>query len=114
MPFTPLLRKRLLSLIQRKRVVPCVCRLDSEPPDARYAIREITINSSNAVVGISGQTLSPKSASRADLAVVIRELIERSASGPVRCGEPERSFGREELESWLVCTSEPVFQIIEK
>lgn len=114
MLLTPLQRARLLSFFQKKRAVPCVCRRDSEAPEARYAIREITLNAKNVSVDISSGTLSPKAASREDLAAIVRALIDQSASGPVKCGEPERSFDRATLEAWLACTNEPVLQIIEK
>jgi len=114
MLLTPLQHRRLLSLFQKKRVIPCVCRRDSELPAARYAVREITLNADNVVVNISSKTLSPKAASRAELAAVVRALIDQSASGPVRCGEPARTFERAHLETWLVCLNEPVLQIVEK
>jgi hypothetical protein len=81
------------------------------PPE--YAIREITLNASNSIVGISTKTLSPKAASSAELAEAIRQLLAQAESGPVKCGETSRSFSRAEIESWLACIGKPVLQVIE-
>jgi hypothetical protein len=112
MLFTPLQRRRLFSIFQRKRVIPCVCRRDTVPPE--YAIREITLNASNSIVAITPKALSPKAASSAELAEAIRQLLARSELGPVECGETARSFNRAEIESWLACIGKPVLQVIEK
>lgn len=112
MLLTPLQRRRLFSIFQRRRVVPCVCRRDTLPPE--YAIREITLNASNTLIGISTKALSPKAASSAELAEVLRQLLAKAEFGPVKCGETSRSFSRAEIESWLGCVGKPVLQVIEK
>ena len=112
MLFTPLQRRRLLSVFQRKRVIPCVCRRDLVPSE--FAIREITLNANNELVGISSNALSPKAASSAELAEVLRQLLTESESGPVKCDETNRSFVKAEIESWVACIGKPVLQVIEE
>ena len=110
---TPLQRRRISGLFHKKHVVPCVCLRESEPSEARYAIREITLNADKVVINIAREALSPEASLRAQLGEVIRALIEAAKSGPVRCGETSREFTQAEMETWLVCVGEPVLKIIE-
>ncbi len=102
---------RFLSLFQRNKVKPCVCRLDSDPPELRYAIREITLDSNNVVVAVSKQALSPKTASSEHLRTVVQDLLLQSQNGPISCGETERKFSKAHLESWLAVIGKPVFRV---
>ncbi len=102
---------RFLSLFQRKRVEPCVCRLDSDAPELRFAIREITLDSNNVVVAVSKQALSPKAPSSEHLRAVVQDLLTQSLNGPVSCGETDRQFSQAHLESWLAVIGKPVFRV---
>jgi hypothetical protein len=111
---SPLLRRRLLSVFQQKLKEPCVCLLESEPAETRYAVREITLNSNKVVIDISKRALSPKAASSAELREVIKKLLVQAKNGPVSCGETRRSFNEEDLTTWLSCIGKPVLKILEK
>ncbi len=102
---------RLLRLLQRNKVEPCVCRLESDPPESRFAIREITLDSNNVVVAASKQALSPKASSSEHLRGVVQDLLAQSLNGPVSCGETNRQFSQADLESWLAVIGKPVFSV---
>jgi len=108
---SPSFKQRFLSLFQRNKVEPCVCRLDSDPPELRFAIREITLDSNNVVVAVSKQALSPKASSSEHLQAVVQDLLTQSLNGPVSCGETNRQFSQAHLQSWLAVIGKPVFRI---
>lgn len=111
---TPLRKKRLLSLFKRKRVQPCVCVRESEPPSSRYAIREITLTEDGVIVAISPNALSPKASSSAELREKLLQLLAENGVEHFHCGEAGRPFTRPDIEAWLRVIGQPVLKVLER
>lgn len=111
---TPLQKNRLLSLFKAKRVQPCVCLRERENEEERYAIREITVTYGGVIVRISGEALSPKGSSSAELRKKVEALLAQAGTETFHVGEAGRSFTRADLEDWLRVIGQPVLKIVER
>ncbi len=93
----------------RGKVVPAVCVLQSDPPEHRYAVRELTLDDEKAVVDVSRHTLTPKAGSSEELHRLIVQLIEEAELGYVSCGLPLRRVSKADLEDFELLIGLPVF-----